>query len=88
MASTDLGSRVKGLEKNMEVLTHEHRRDQKMLEEALTLLNTLVSKHSAKPIPVRVTDSAIQTSPGLTVSTTQTSPGLTVSAIQTSAGSL
>lgn len=36
-----------------------------MLEEALRLLNSLVSKHSAKPITKLVMDSAIQTSPKL-----------------------
>lgn len=39
-----------------------------MLEEALKLLSTLVSEHSAKPrppTPERLIDSAIQTSPGL-----------------------
>lgn len=36
-----------------------------MLEEALKLLSTLVSEHSAKQSPERVTGSAIQTSPGL-----------------------
>lgn len=36
-----------------------------MLEEALKLLNSLVSKHSAKPISKLVMDCAIQTSPKL-----------------------
>lgn len=36
-----------------------------MLEEALKLLSTLVSEHSAKPSSDRIMDSAIQTSPGL-----------------------
>lgn len=64
-ASAEMGSLVQGFQKNLEALREEHEREQNMLQEALRLLSTLVYKHSTQPDPVRVTDSAVQTSPGL-----------------------
>ncbi|CAB1353985.1 unnamed protein product [Coregonus sp. 'balchen'] len=67
VATTALGSHMQGLQQNLEVLRHEQSRDQSMLGEALSLLGTLVSQHGSEllPTPVRVTDSTVQTSPGL-----------------------
>lgn len=61
----ELGSNMHSIKNNLEFLREEREREQKMLQEALDLLNTLVSKHLAKPKPEGVTDSAIQTTPEL-----------------------
>nr|XP_057932632.1 interactor of HORMAD1 protein 1 isoform X2 [Doryrhamphus excisus] len=63
--STELGS---NMQSDVEHLRKEHEKTrlnhESMLEEALRLLNTLVSEHSAKLCPGKVTDTAMQTSPG------------------------
>ncbi|XP_030274998.1 interactor of HORMAD1 protein 1 [Sparus aurata] len=63
--TSKLGSNLQSLNGSLECLREEQEREKKMLEDALKLLRTLVSEHSVKPCPVRVMDSAIQTSPGL-----------------------
>ncbi|XP_032406532.1 interactor of HORMAD1 protein 1 [Xiphophorus hellerii] len=62
-ATSELATQLKSLKSNVECLRGEQEREQKMLEEALKLLNSLVSKPSDKPSPKSVLDSAIQTSP-------------------------
>ncbi|GLD64539.1 interactor of HORMAD1 protein 1 isoform X1 [Lates japonicus] len=64
-ATAELGSNLQSLKSSLESLREEQKREQNMLEEALKLLTTLVSEHSAKLSPKRVMDSANQTSPGL-----------------------
>ncbi|XP_046880625.1 interactor of HORMAD1 protein 1 isoform X1 [Hypomesus transpacificus] len=64
VVTTKLHSNVDNLQKNLEALRQAQGRDQNMLEEALSLLGTLVSKLS-KPTPVKVTNSMVQTSPSL-----------------------
>ncbi|XP_008283601.1 interactor of HORMAD1 protein 1 [Stegastes partitus] len=64
-ATAELESHLHGLKNSLESLREEQERERHMLEEALKLLNTLVSEHSAKSSAVEVTDSAIQTSPAL-----------------------
>lgn len=59
------GSDLQSLKNSLESLREEQERGRNMLEEALKLLSSLVSEHSAKPSPERLMDSAIQTSPGL-----------------------
>lgn len=59
----ELGSDVQSLKKSLEVLRHEQEREQSMLEEALHLLNALVSENAAKHSAGKVMDTAIQTSP-------------------------
>ncbi|XP_028260981.1 interactor of HORMAD1 protein 1 [Parambassis ranga] len=56
---------LQGLKDSLECIREEHIRERDMLEEALKLLNTLISEQSAKGSTDRVMDSAIQTSPGL-----------------------
>ncbi|KAF1391721.1 hypothetical protein PFLUV_G00045030 [Perca fluviatilis] len=63
--TAELGSNMQSLKNSLECLREEQERERNMLEETLKLLTTLVLKHSAKPSPERVTDTAIQTSPGL-----------------------
>nr|XP_033483553.1 interactor of HORMAD1 protein 1 [Epinephelus lanceolatus] len=58
-------SDLQSLKNSLECLREEHEKQRNMLEEGLKLLSTFVSEHSAKPSPGKVTDSAIQTSPGL-----------------------
>lgn len=58
-----LGSHLQSLQNSLEWLKEEQERERHMLEEALKLLNTLVSEHSAKPVTEGRVDSAIQTSP-------------------------
>nr|XP_046168945.1 interactor of HORMAD1 protein 1 isoform X1 [Oncorhynchus gorbuscha]XP_046168946.1 interactor of HORMAD1 protein 1 isoform X1 [Oncorhynchus gorbuscha] len=67
VATTELSSHMQGLQQKLEVLRHEQSRDQSMLGEALSLLSTLISQHGSEPLPtpVRVTESTVQTSPGL-----------------------
>ncbi|XP_033995001.1 interactor of HORMAD1 protein 1 [Trematomus bernacchii] len=59
------GSNLQGLKDDLGCLREEQERERNMLEEALKLLSTLVSEHSAKASSERVTDSANQTSPEL-----------------------
>ncbi|KAI3370039.1 hypothetical protein L3Q82_024837, partial [Scortum barcoo] len=59
----ELASSQQILKTSLECLREEQQRERNMLEEALKLLGTLVSEHSCKLRPERVTDSAIQTSP-------------------------
>ncbi|KAK5872512.1 hypothetical protein PBY51_013205 [Eleginops maclovinus] len=59
------GSNLQSLKDGMGCLREEREGERNILEEALKLLSTLVSEHSAKPSSERVTDSAIQTSPEL-----------------------
>lgn len=66
--TTELGSSVLSLKNSVECLKKDHESERDMLEEALKLLSALVSKDSAKPSPVTVMDSIIQTSPSLTQS--------------------
>ena len=54
-----------GLEKGLEALKQDYVRGNHHLEEAVQLLSTLVSNHSARKSCGGVADSAIQTSPGL-----------------------
>ncbi|XP_014912398.1 interactor of HORMAD1 protein 1 [Poecilia latipinna] len=61
--TSELATQLKSLKSNLECLRGEQEREQKMLEEALKLLNSLVPKPSDKPSPKSVSDSAIQTSP-------------------------
>ncbi|XP_059185648.1 interactor of HORMAD1 protein 1 [Centropristis striata] len=63
--TAELDSNLQSLKNSLECLREEQERERSMLEEALKLLSTLVSEHSAKPSTERVTDSAIQTSPRL-----------------------
>ncbi|KAI9515150.1 hypothetical protein NQZ68_028016 [Dissostichus eleginoides] len=56
---------LQGLKDDLGCLREEQERERNMLEEALKLLSTLVSEHSAKASSERVTDSADQTSPEL-----------------------
>ncbi|XP_029287974.1 interactor of HORMAD1 protein 1 [Cottoperca gobio] len=63
--TAELGSNLQSLKNSLACLREEQETQRNMLEEALKLLSTLVSEPSAKPKPERVTDSAIQTSPGL-----------------------
>ncbi|XP_040061009.2 interactor of HORMAD1 protein 1 isoform X1 [Gasterosteus aculeatus] len=63
--TAELGSNLQSLKNSLETLRDEHERERNMLEQALKLLSTLVSEHSAKCGPKRVTDNAIQTSPEL-----------------------
>ncbi|XP_054640944.1 interactor of HORMAD1 protein 1 isoform X2 [Dunckerocampus dactyliophorus] len=58
---SNMQSDVEHLRKEQEKTRLNH---ESMLEEALQLLNTLVSEHSAKLCPGNVTDTAMQTSPG------------------------
>ena len=53
-----------GLEKSLEALKQDHVRGKHHLEEAVQLLSTLVSSHSARARCGGVADSAVQTSPG------------------------
>ncbi|XP_043976867.1 interactor of HORMAD1 protein 1 [Gambusia affinis] len=62
-ATSELATQLQSLKSNLECLRGEQEREQKMLEEALKLLNSLVPKPSDKPGPKSVLDSAIQTSP-------------------------
>ncbi|XP_020498090.1 interactor of HORMAD1 protein 1 isoform X2 [Labrus bergylta] len=62
--TAELGSNLQSLRKSLECLREKQERERNMLEEALKLLSTLVSEHSAKPKPEEVVHSAIQTSPG------------------------
>ncbi|XP_068598462.1 interactor of HORMAD1 protein 1 [Brachionichthys hirsutus] len=64
-ASANLCSNLQSLKNDLQCLKEEQMREQKMVEEAVTLLSTLVSEQSAKPTSVRLMDNAIQTSPGL-----------------------
>lgn len=64
-ATAEHNSNLQGLKNSLESLREEQERGRNMFEEALKLLSTLVSEHSAKPSSDRITDSAIQTSPGL-----------------------
>ncbi|XP_029007721.1 interactor of HORMAD1 protein 1 isoform X2 [Betta splendens] len=59
------GSNLQILKSSLQSLKEEQEKGSHVLEEALKLLSTLVSEHSAKIGPERVMDSAIQTSPGL-----------------------
>ncbi|XP_071351040.1 interactor of HORMAD1 protein 1 [Trachinotus anak] len=63
--TAELGSNLQSFKSSLESLREEQEREQNILEEALKLLSTLISEHSAKPSPQRLVDSAIQTSPGL-----------------------
>nr|XP_061788347.1 interactor of HORMAD1 protein 1 isoform X1 [Nerophis lumbriciformis]XP_061788348.1 interactor of HORMAD1 protein 1 isoform X1 [Nerophis lumbriciformis] len=58
---SNMQSDVEHLRKESEKASVNH---ESMLEEALRLLNALVSEHSAKLCPGKVTDTAMQTSPG------------------------
>ncbi|XP_077385733.1 interactor of HORMAD1 protein 1 [Festucalex cinctus] len=95
---TELEQRVqKNGDSNMELAANMHSdveslrqeqnkaslKQQSMLEEALQLLNALVSEHSGKLCPVKVTDKAMQTSPGQDkgVQTAHDSPNSPVSAL-------
>ncbi|XP_047439790.1 interactor of HORMAD1 protein 1 [Mugil cephalus] len=61
--TAELGSHLQSLKNSLESLREEQERERHMLEEALKLLNTLVSEHSARPVTEGGVDSAIQTSP-------------------------
>ncbi|XP_024859967.1 interactor of HORMAD1 protein 1 [Kryptolebias marmoratus] len=63
--TAQLESHLQSLKNSLECLREEHKGERQMLEEALKLLNSLVSKHSAKPSAELVMDSPIQTSPEL-----------------------
>lgn len=63
-STTEIGSSVQSLKTSLEGLREEQERERSALEEALKLLNALVSEHPAKPSPGKVMDSASQTSPG------------------------
>ncbi|XP_044031475.1 interactor of HORMAD1 protein 1 isoform X2 [Siniperca chuatsi] len=63
--TAELGSNLQSIKSSLECLREEQERERNMLEEALKLLSTLVSEHSAKPSSERVMDGAVQTSPGL-----------------------
>ncbi|KAM6947485.1 uncharacterized protein PEZ65_001117 [Lycodopsis pacificus] len=63
--TAELGSNLQSLKSTVASLREEQERERNMLEEALKLLSTLVSEHSAKASPKRVTDNASQTSPEL-----------------------
>ncbi|KAJ7999797.1 hypothetical protein DPEC_G00198150 [Dallia pectoralis] len=67
VATTALGSNMQALQQNLEVLRKEQSQVQCMLGEVLGLAGTLVSLHTSgpPPVPVAVTDSTVQTSPGL-----------------------
>ncbi|XP_074523292.1 interactor of HORMAD1 protein 1 [Halichoeres trimaculatus] len=64
-STAELGSNLQILKKSLQGLREEQGREGNLLQEALNLLSTLVSEHSAKPSPKGGVDSAIQTSPGL-----------------------
>ncbi|XP_077429087.1 interactor of HORMAD1 protein 1 isoform X2 [Vanacampus margaritifer] len=97
---TELGQRVQkngdsntelaaSMHSDVECLRQEQNqaslKQQSMLEEALQLLNALVSEHSGKLCPVQVTDKAMQTSPGqdkgVQTAQAQDSPNSPVSAL-------
>lgn len=59
----ELCSNAQNVKKALDGLREEQERDKHMLEEALRLLNTLISEQSAKTRPEVVMDTASQTSP-------------------------
>ncbi|KAM9859344.1 interactor of HORMAD1 protein 1 [Aulostomus maculatus] len=61
--SVEVGSNIQSLKRGLESVREEQERELRMLEEALKLLNSLVSENSAKICSERGTDTAIQTSP-------------------------
>ncbi|XP_062259438.1 uncharacterized protein LOC133967793 [Platichthys flesus] len=63
--TAELGSNLQILKSSLESLREEQEREQNLLAEALKLLSTLASEHSAKPGPQRVMDRSIQTLPEL-----------------------
>ncbi|KAF7207840.1 interactor of HORMAD1 protein 1 [Nothobranchius furzeri] len=63
--TAELQSQLLTLTTSLESLREEHKGQKQLLEEALKLLNSLVSKPSAKPSPDQWLDSAVQTTPGL-----------------------
>ncbi|XP_034440890.1 interactor of HORMAD1 protein 1 isoform X2 [Hippoglossus hippoglossus] len=63
--TAELGSNLQILKSSLESLREEQERERNLLAEALKLLSTLVSEHSAKPGPQRVMDRSIQTLPEL-----------------------
>ncbi|KAM8915031.1 interactor of HORMAD1 protein 1 isoform 2-T3 [Spinachia spinachia] len=63
--TAELCSNLQSLKNSLQSLREEHERERNMLEQALKLLSTLVSEHSAKHSLKRVRDNAIQTSPEL-----------------------
>ncbi|XP_038553049.1 interactor of HORMAD1 protein 1 [Micropterus salmoides] len=63
--TAELHSYLQSLNNSLGCLRGEQERERNILEEALKLLSTLVSEHSAKPSAERVMDSTVQTSPGL-----------------------
>ncbi|XP_062419911.1 interactor of HORMAD1 protein 1 [Pungitius pungitius] len=63
--TAELSSNLQSLKNSLQSLREEHESERNMLEQVLKLLSTLVSEHSAKRSPKRVTDKAIQTSPEL-----------------------
>ncbi|XP_031707371.1 interactor of HORMAD1 protein 1 [Anarrhichthys ocellatus] len=63
--TAELCSNLQSLKSTVESLREGQERERNMLEEALKLLSTLVSEHSAKASPKGVTDNASQTSPEL-----------------------
>ncbi|KAL0978172.1 hypothetical protein UPYG_G00167000 [Umbra pygmaea] len=68
VAVTALTSLIQeGLQQNMEVLRQEQSQAQRMLGKLLTHPDSLVSQRrfEQQPIPVRLTDGTVQTSPGL-----------------------
>uniref|UniRef100_A0A3Q2TDV9 Coiled-coil domain containing 36 n=1 Tax=Fundulus heteroclitus TaxID=8078 RepID=A0A3Q2TDV9_FUNHE len=62
-STAGLETQLKNLSKSLECLREEQEREQRMLEEALTVLSSLIPKPSDKPSPKATTDSAVQTSP-------------------------
>lgn len=63
--TAELGSSLQSLKTSTESLREEQKREQNMLEEAIKLLNNLVSEQASRVSPPRVTDSTTQTSPVL-----------------------
>ncbi|MED6235241.1 hypothetical protein ATANTOWER_020810 [Ataeniobius toweri] len=61
--TAELETQLKSLKNSLECLREEQEREQKMLEEALKLLTSLVPNPSNKPSPKGAMDSAVQTSP-------------------------
>ncbi|XP_069392424.1 interactor of HORMAD1 protein 1 isoform X2 [Paralichthys olivaceus] len=60
--TAELGSNLQILQSSLESLREEQERERNLLAEALKLLSTLVSEHTAKPGPQRLMDRSIQTS--------------------------
>ncbi|XP_035487760.2 interactor of HORMAD1 protein 1 isoform X2 [Scophthalmus maximus] len=62
--TAELGSNLQSLKSSLESLREEQERERNMLAEALKLLSTLVSEHSAKHSPQRGMSSTVQASLG------------------------